>query len=142
MNFISFVLLLGATLSGGSGILGNWLTPDHAIVRVYNCDSHICARLVKLGPSTPEKTDSNNPNPQLQKKSLCGLEIGSNFTPVDAGQAKDGHLYDPKSGKEYKGSMEASGDTLKLRGYIGISLLGRTEIWHRTSENAPPCQAQ
>jgi uncharacterized protein (DUF2147 family) len=44
-----------------------------------------------------------------------------------------GHLYDPKSGHTYRGTIVAEGDALKLHGYIGVSLFGRTETWQRVA---------
>jgi uncharacterized protein (DUF2147 family) len=44
----------------------------------------------------------------------------------------DGTVVDPENGKEYKGKIWAvSKDALKMRGFVGISLLGRTETWTR-----------
>ena len=60
-----------------------------------------------------------------------GLEIGRGFRLTDPAHAEDGTLYDPKSGKTYHGVMESAGDKLKLRGYVGIKALGRTEVWTR-----------
>lgn len=113
------------------GILGYWSTPDSSTVRIYKCDSGVCAQLVHLAPGSPEKTDKNNPDAAKRKKPLCGLEIGRGFHLVDPSHAKDGVLYDPKSGNTYHGLMGTEGDALKLRGYIGISLFGRTETWKR-----------
>ena len=47
---------------------------------------------------------------------------------------KSGDIYDPESGKTYSSFFIHLKDknTLKVRGYVGISLLGRTEIWTRT----------
>ena len=46
-----------------------------------------------------------------------------------------GTIYDPNNGKTYKGNItKIDTDTLKLRGYIGVSLFGRNEIWTRKQE--------
>jgi len=43
-----------------------------------------------------------------------------------------GWIYDPDVGKQYKAKMTMTGpDTLEIRGYIGVPLLGRTEVWTR-----------
>jgi len=42
-------------------------------------------------------------------------------------------IYDPKNGKTYSCKMTYKGKTLDIRGYIGISLLGRTTVWERTN---------
>jgi uncharacterized protein (DUF2147 family) len=47
---------------------------------------------------------------------------------------KGGDIYDPESGKTYRSYMYLKdSNTLKVRGYVGISLLGRTETWTRTN---------
>ena len=46
-----------------------------------------------------------------------------------------GKILDPKNGKEYKCYIKLiDNNTLKLRGYIGISMFGRTAIWKRAAE--------
>ena len=48
------------------------------------------------------------------------------------GNWEKGHIYDPKSGKEYKCTITAKDkNTLNVRGYIGISVIGRTDVWTR-----------
>jgi len=43
-----------------------------------------------------------------------------------------GFICDPNSGKTYRGKLTLKDpNTIKLRGYIGISLIGRTETWAR-----------
>ena len=127
-------LSVAAPLNAGtqSGVLGYWSTPRGSTVRVYTCSSGVCAQLVHLSAKLPEKLDMKNPNPALRKKPLCELEIGRGFQLAGPDQAKGGMLYDPESGKRYHGEMASAGDELKLRGYVGIALFGRTEVWHRT----------
>lgn len=62
---------------------------------------------------------------------ISGMKASS-----DMKSASSGTILDPKSGKIYKCSMELAGDGAKLevRGYIGFSLLGRTQTWIRVDE--------
>jgi uncharacterized protein (DUF2147 family) len=92
-----------------------------------------------LSPTAPTKTDINNPDATLRGKSLCNLEIGSRFHPSDATHASGGTIYDPRSGNTYRGQMVVDGDLLRLRGYVGFSLFGRTEIWHRVHASYVSC---
>lgn len=47
---------------------------------------------------------------------------------------KDGDIYDPENGKTYSTYMYLKDKhTIKVRGYVGISLVGRTETWARTN---------
>jgi len=49
----------------------------------------------------------------------------------------DGTIYDPQGGKTYRCKVELRSDgTLKVRGFIGISLLGKTQLWTRYTGTA------
>jgi uncharacterized protein (DUF2147 family) len=134
--------LLGAQTAhdeGSRGIAGTWRTPGGALVHVAPCGGDLCATLVQLEPNAPTRVDSKNPDPAKRNQPLCGQQIGYGFHLTDPTHADDGHLYDPKSGKTYKGTMTANGNTLDLRGYIGLKAFGRTEQWTRTAD-APTCR--
>ena len=78
------------------------------------------------------KVDSKNPDKNKQNQKIIGLVILQNFK-FDDDEWNDGKIYDPESGKTYSCNLSLNGNnTLKVRGYIGISLLGRTETWTRT----------
>ena len=66
----------------------------------------------------------------MQGRNVQGLEILTNFD-KDGNTYVDGKIYDPKSGKTYSCKMTLKGDKLDIRGYVGVSLLGRTETWKR-----------
>jgi uncharacterized protein (DUF2147 family) len=87
-------------------------------------------------------TDFHNPDTALRNRSLCGLQIGSRFTLTDSSHAEGGTLYDPKSGKTYRGNLTAEGSTLHLRGYVGIPLLGASQEWSRPEGPVTPCTPQ
>lgn len=89
----------------------------------------------------PVRVDAKNPDPALRGRSLCGLVIGKDFESVNPSKAQGGKLYDPKSGKTYTGSMTREGGKLKLRGYVGIPLFGRTEIWSRAPDKIAACHS-
>ena len=77
------------------------------------------------------KTDAKNPEARLKSRPILGLEILKDFV-FDDGKWTDGKIYDPKSGKTYSCNMTMKGnDVLNMRGYIGISLIGRSETWKR-----------
>jgi uncharacterized protein (DUF2147 family) len=139
--FLAFAGIAGAT-APSSPLLGDWTTPDHSVVRVFSCrENSLCVRLVQVGPKDKPQTDVNNPDASETKRALCGLQIGNGFEPDTPNHAKDGHIYDPKSGKTYSAEMTRDGDALKLRGFIGISLFGRTETWRRDTAEVPACQS-
>lgn len=71
----------------------------------------------------------------LKNAPVVGLRIVRNLKPVsgDATAYENGTILDPYNGKTYKlkGQLSDDGKELNVRGFIGISLLGRTQTWHR-----------
>jgi len=79
--------------------------------------------------------DDRNPDPNLRTRRLEGLTIMTGFSYDGDGRWSGGTVYDPNSGKTYKCTVkQLDTDTLKIRGYIGISLFGRSETWTRDDE--------
>ena len=77
-------------------------------------------------------TDENNPDPALRNRPLIGLQLFEGFDYAGKGRWSRGTIYDPNSGKTYRCIVTYVDEvTLKVRGYIGVSLLGRTETWTR-----------
>jgi uncharacterized protein (DUF2147 family) len=85
----------------------------------------------------PEALDKNNPDPKLAKRKFIGIEMLSNFKyDSSKNQWSDGTIYDGDSGKTYNCSLwfdKGKPTELRARGYIGISLLGRTEVFQRVT---------
>jgi uncharacterized protein (DUF2147 family) len=79
------------------------------------------------------KTDDQNPDDQLKLRPIIGLPILSDFVKDGDYKYTDGTIYDPKNGKTYSCNITYKGKTLAIRGYIGISLFGRTTVWERTN---------
>ena len=79
--------------------------------------------------------------PPYTNQPIVGLEFFSGFKQDEKNPNLyvDGRVLEPKSGKIYKGkaNLSADGKRLRLRGYVGVSALGRTQVWIRT-DNANP----
>lgn len=68
----------------------------------------------------------------MKKVPIIGLQIVHDFMFAGDNIWKGGTVYDPKNGKTYSGKMTLiSLHQLNLRGFIGITLFGRTAIWTR-----------
>ena len=119
------------------GLFGDWKTTEGSVVRTFPCSQALCMKIVALPPAVPRALDHNNPDASLRTRSLCNLEIGSSFTLSGETEATGGTLYDPESGKTYKGNISLDGNRLKLRGYIGFAVFGRTEMWQRAADVKP-----
>ncbi len=117
-------------------IVGTWLNSSgEGQIQIYKEGDKYFGKIIWLkepnGPKGNPKLDANNPDKSLQSKPLIGALILRNFK-YDDGEWNGGRIYDPKNGKDYKCFMKLKDPkTLNLRGYIGFSLLGRTEVWTR-----------
>jgi uncharacterized protein (DUF2147 family) len=112
---------------------GDWYTPVGSVIRIAACGGAVCATIVKVPSNAPETTDKLNPSASQRSRPICGLAIGTGFHQDDPEHLSGGRLYDPTTGHTYKGTLTAEGDTLHLRGYVGISLFGRSQVWHRVA---------
>ena len=129
-----FIFLSAAVFPGNDAVVGEWLTGDQkGKVQIYECSGKLCGKIVWLNETPPEygnpAKDINNPNENLRNRTLMGMNILEGFEKKDENFWEGGTIYDPKNGKTYKCNMTLEGSTLKVRGYIGFSLLGRTEVW-------------
>ena len=121
-------------------VVGFWYTQDkEAKMQTYKCGDRYCGKIIWLKDPLEEdgsiKLDKENPDPKIRNRKIVGLKIMNGFE-YDDNEWENGKIYDPKSGSTYSCTLELSDDKkkLKVRGYIGISLFGRTEIWTRISK--------
>ncbi|SEB22000.1 DUF2147 domain-containing protein [Pedobacter hartonius] len=141
MRYISMLLLftvisLTGVAQNKDAILGQWInSTGEAHVEIFKKGTKYYGKIVWLKTEKDEKgivkTDLKNPNASLRSKPILGMEILKDFV-YDDDKWTDGKIYDPKSGKTYSCNMNIkdNGD-LNMRGYVGISLIGRTEVWKR-----------
>ncbi len=78
------------------------------------------------------KTDSRNTDASKRSRPLMNLTLMYNFKYDGDNVWSDGKIYNPEDGKEYNCKMTLQDhNTLLVRGYVGISLLGKTQTWTR-----------
>jgi len=77
------------------------------------------------------KVDELNEDPKLRTRPRLGLPVLNGFVKDGDEKYDDGTIYDPNNGKTYSCKITYKGNTLDIRGYIGISLFGRTTTWSR-----------
>lgn len=119
-------------------VVGTWLNEDEdAHIQVENRDGKYFGKVVwikdPIDPETgKEKLDKLNPDESLRSRPRLGLEILTNFEFDGDDRWEDGKIYDPKSGKTYSCYMKfINQDKLKIRGFVGVTLLGKTTHWTR-----------
>ena len=125
----------------GDDILGEWVTEDRdSRVEIFRKDHRYFVKIVALrhpnylpgetnGMDGKPRLDSNNQNESLRSRPLVGIELMKDFR-FDNDKWIGGRIYDPKNGKTYKCEISLAEDgMLHVRGYVGVSLLGRTTVW-------------
>ncbi len=118
-------------------VLGFWLTDDgQAKIEIYKENGKYSGKVVWLQRMKNDdgsvRNDKNNPDSELRKRPILGLNLIKGFI-FDRGKWEEGEIYDPESGKTYDCVIRKKGDKLELRGYIGISMFGRTVVWTKTT---------
>lgn len=110
-------------------IIGKYMTENNeGMVEIFKRDSKYYGKLV--WNKTADKLDINNPDKTQHTVLIRGKELLKNFDYDGSGLWHNGTIYDPKNGKTYscKLTRDEKGN-LNVRGFIGISLIGRTSYW-------------
>lgn len=138
-NFLTaLVLVLAVSISAqAQSIVGKWKTIDDntgkekSIIEIYEKGGKYYGKVTKL--LNPSKADPkcDNCTGTDKGKPIVGLVIIKDLE-KKGNEYSGGKITDPESGKEYKCTVKLNGaDKLDVRGYVGISLLGRTQTWQK-----------
>jgi len=133
LTMVAFCIMLTVTLLAAftaDSVIGTWLVPKgDAKVTIYKCGEKFYDKVSWL--KTPEDLDTKNPDPAKRKNKILGMDMLWGFH-FEKGEWVGGQIYDPDSGDTYKCKMYLkSDDKLNVRGYVGVPLFGRSEIWTR-----------
>lgn len=137
-----FILLMGTSFAPISdnpdAIVGVWKTGEgNAMVRIYKNGEKYQGKVVWLKePIDPEtgkpKQDKNHPDESNRTRPVLGMINIWGFSYKDKNLWDDGNIYDPKNGSTYSCTIKMiNPNTLEVRGYIGVSIIGRTDNWTR-----------
>lgn len=124
---------------------GYWLTEnERSVIKVEPCGKSLCGYIHWIIDGGMQY-DTKNPQENLRGQPMCGLQIIQGLKP-DAnkeGSFSDGKIYKADDGDVYDASLTMkSNSELTVRGYMGISLLGKSQTWKRVSDaNYPKCKA-
>lgn len=126
--------------SQNKSVLGKWKTIDDetgevkSIVEIYEKSGKIYGKVIEILDVTHKNSLCKNCSGEDANKPILGLTVIKGLT-RDGKEYNSGKILDPKSGKLYQCFITLEGnEKLKVRGYIGISLLGRTQYWQRVKE--------
>ncbi|MFT5125422.1 MAG: hypothetical protein ACI9TH_002152 [Kiritimatiellia bacterium] len=137
--------LMLAAVPAFADITGLWDAEDKkSQVEIFKLDDLWHGKIATLKkPLTPEgepnagkpKIDHKNPDTAKRDDPIIGLQIIKNFSQASETEWTGGTIYDPKNGETYKCKITKQKDGgLKVRGFIGVSLIGRTTIWTRAAD--------
>lgn len=130
-------------LGSDNPFVGYWQTIDdetgkpRSIVHITQKGDELRGKIIDL-------IDPDEPNPKCDQcpgdkkdQPIIGLEIIWGLKEKTPGKEWDsGHILDPENGRVYKSRLRlvADGQELNVRGFVGFSLIGRSQIWHRTEK--------
>ena len=135
-RIVSLTLLLASGTLGAdmAAVEGRWLTQEKDGWIRLSVTANTLEGSIAGSPNGDDERefDDRNPDPALRNRRLQGLTIMTGFQYDGDGRWTGGKVYDPNTGKTYKCTVTLLDDnTLKIRGYIGVSLFGRSETWTR-----------
>lgn len=127
-----------AQTNNADAIIGFWKTGDgKAIVEIFKQADKYSGKIIWLAePNDPEtnkpKVDKKNEDEKLRTRPILGMVNLRDFKFIKNKLWEDGKIYDPKSGEDYSCTIKLINEnTIEVRGYVGISLFGRTDTWKR-----------
>lgn len=139
-NILLILILLSSINSQSQSIIGKWKTIDdetgkeRSIVEIYESEGKIYAKIVKLLEKSEENKVCENCKGANKNKPLKGMIIINGLT-KDDDEWNGAKILDPKTGSEYKCYITLEEpNKLKVRGYLGFALLGRTQYWYKVKQ--------
>lgn len=140
INYPFFIICFVSFSGFSQTIFGTWNSFDEvtnnveSVIEIYKKSDKAYAKIINI--TDPEKRAASCINCKGNRKyePILGMNILSGLK-KSGEEWSGGKILDPKSGKEYKCYIKLiDKNTLKLRGYIGLSVFGRTAIWKRTNQ--------
>ena len=138
MKIKLLVLLITLPLiSFSQEVIGKWKTIDDvtkkakSIVEVYEENGKIYGKVFQILTVGEENKVCTECKGDLKGEPITGMVILKNLS-KDGSEWNGGTIFDPNNGKTYKCYITLESDEkLKVRGYIGFSLIGRTQYWYK-----------
>ena len=141
----AFGLSGSVALAAPAGATGLWVVETgRAAVDIELCAEKLCGTIAWLKEPLNEqdkpKTDIHNSDESQRSRPLCGLKLMWDFSPDGDGAWSGGQIYDAASGDTYSSNLHTRADgSLLVRGYLGISLFGKSQVWTRPATPLAHC---
>lgn len=141
MKPVLLALIMFPFLATAEGsVIGRWKTIDDktqkpkSVIEISPAGEGLSGKIVELINPSKENPVCEKCKGDKKDKPVKGLEILSGFKPSKDGQEwTGGEVLDPENGKTYKCRLRLkdAGKSLEVRGYVGISMFGRSQTWSR-----------
>ena len=139
------ILLLAGFVSAQTSPIGRWKTIDDdtnlpkSIIEIFEKDGQLFGKIEKIfrKPNEEQNPKCDKCSGEKKDQLIIGMQILNGLKKDSDAKWVDGEILDPDNGKTYscKITLIEDGKKLKIRGFIGFSLLGRTQIWDRENIN-------
>ncbi|SEB52771.1 hypothetical protein SAMN04489761_1227 [Tenacibaculum sp. MAR_2009_124] len=133
----TFLIALFAININAQSIFGKWENRDEttnevdSVIEVYEKNGKAYAKIIHITDKNRQDAICDKCSGKRKNEPILGMNILSGLK-KDGSEWSGGKILDPKNGKEYKCYIKLeNNDKLKIRGYVGFSLLGRTAYWYR-----------
>jgi len=136
--------------AGTGDIRGLWtdhrdLQKRKVAIWIEDCDGLLCGHIYwlrkPLSAGGQPKRDQHNPDARLRDRPLCGLRILNGFRRTADGTWSAGQIYNPSNGRTFSSTMTLESDGgLRVSGYVGLSLFGKSVEWVRPQEKPGRCR--
>ena len=137
LSFFLFTSLTKAQPFKATDLVGDWVVSEKTAVITFFQDGHKFYGMTSwMGKPKNEdgtyRLDIKNPDPAKRSQKLLGALLCKNFEYTGDGVWEEGTIYDSRSGKTYNAKIKMKDiNTITLRGFIGISLIGGSDTWTR-----------
>lgn len=132
---IGFFIMWTSTsfAQGADAILGEWYTTEKdARIEIFKDQDKYHGRIIWMEePEIDGKPvlDENNVDKNKKERPIMGMRLLNDFK-FKNGKWEGGTIYDPRDGKTYSCTLrKKNNQILEVRGYVGVSLIGKTEEW-------------
>jgi len=133
-------IFAGIVSMQAQSVIGKWKTIDDetgaakSVVEIYQANGKVYGKVIQILEKGKEDKLCDQCKGDKKNKPIKGMVIIDGLSKNDS-DWDGGKILDPKTGKEYKCTISLENENkLKVRGYVGFSLLGRTQYWTRIKE--------
>jgi uncharacterized protein (DUF2147 family) len=143
MLMASFAMFMFMQTGWSQGVVGKWKTIDDetgepkSIVQIWKAeDGFYYGKIMKLFDESKKDNvcDKCDPKDPRYNQKVVGMKIIMKMKKTGDNEYGEGTILDPNNGKVYKCKLYREGENLKVRGFIGVSVIGRTQTWLPSTE--------